>query len=100
MTYYRLDQDHNVIPCDLKRWAEERENNSVARMKIGGILVSTVFLGIDHGFAAEGPPIVFETMIFGGEHDEFQSRCSTWTEALEMHLAACAKAFPKEEKSK
>ena len=27
--------------------------------------VSTVFLGIDHGLWDEGPPRIFETMVFG-----------------------------------
>jgi hypothetical protein len=27
--------------------------------------VSTVFLGLDHNFGMNGPPILFETMVFG-----------------------------------
>jgi hypothetical protein len=27
-------------------------------------------------------------MIFGGDHDDYQERCSTWAEALEMHEQA------------
>lgn len=37
----------------------------------------------------DGPPIVFETMIFGGANDEYQERCSTWEEAEAMHKRAC-----------
>lgn len=51
------------------------------------VRVSTVFLGLDHRFG-EGPPLLFETMIFGGEHDQYQTRCSTWSEAEEMHKQA------------
>jgi hypothetical protein len=54
------------------------------------IWVSTVFLGIDHRFGGEGPPLLFETMIFGGPHDQSQYRCSTWQEAEHMHADACA----------
>lgn len=53
--------------------------------------VSTVFLGIDHNVFG-GPPLLFETMIFGGVHDETQLRCSKWDEAEEMHKLACEMA--------
>lgn len=33
----------------------------------------------------DGPPILFETMIFGGEHDQYQERCSTWEQARKAH---------------
>ena len=33
------------------------------------VFISTVFLGIDHNFNLEGPPLLFETMIFGGIKD-------------------------------
>lgn len=41
---------------------------------IGDIYVSTVFLGLDHSFGSFGEckPVLFETMIFGGEHDQYQ----------------------------
>lgn len=53
--------------------------------------VSTVFLGLDHAWGG-GPPMIFETMIFGGEHDQDQERCSTWEEAEAMHRRMCEKA--------
>ena len=49
------------------------------------IRVSTVFLGLDHNHSQEGPPILFETMIFGGEHDQSQWRYWTFDEALQGH---------------
>lgn len=54
-----------------------------------GLHVSTVFLGLDHRYSHEGPPMIFETMIFGGEHDQWQERCSTWEQAEAMHKQAC-----------
>jgi len=36
----------------------------------------------------EGEPLLFETMIFGGEHDDYQERYSTYEEALEGHQRA------------
>ena len=50
------------------------------------ILVSTVFLGLDHGFG--GVPMLFETMIFGGKHDMFQERYTSLQEAEEGHALA------------
>ena len=47
--------------------------------------VSTVFLGIDHLFGSEGPPLLFESMIFGGEYDQEMERYSTWDEAEAGH---------------
>lgn len=43
--------------------------------------VSTVFLSIDHRHTDEGPPILFETMVFGGPLDETCERYCTWDEA-------------------
>jgi len=52
------------------------------------VFVSTVFLGLDHRYGS-GPPLLFETMIHAdGEFIEYQTRCSTWRQALKMHWAA------------
>jgi len=61
---------------------------TVKSTNISDILISTVFLGIDHAFG-RGEPILFETMIFGGEHNEYQERYATWEEAEEGHHRAC-----------
>ena len=57
--------------------------------EIGDVRVSTVLLVLDHGWG-DGPPLIFETMIFGGEHDEEQWRYSTREEAEEGHRRAVA----------
>ena len=51
--------------------------------------VSTVWLGLNHSFG-EGPPLIFETMIFGGPHDEYQDRYSTEEDALAGHKRVVA----------
>lgn len=53
---------------------------------IDDVTVSTVFLGIDHSFGS-GPPLLFETMVFGGPLDEEQVRYSTEAEAAAGHKA-------------
>ena len=49
-------------------------------------------MGLDHAFMG-GPPLLFETMIFGGEHDQFQERYSTWEEAMAGHKKAVELVF-------
>ena len=88
--HYILDDNNNAILVhDFLEWARwfEGKDRKVARDEIGSVVVSTVFLGLDHSWAP-GPPLLFETMIFGGEHDEYQDRCSTWDEAELMHKCA------------
>lgn len=46
--------------------------------------VSTVWLGLDHRFG-EGPPLIFESMVFGGEYDGYARRYSTFEAAKEGH---------------
>jgi len=92
--HYILDENKNAVPCGLLEWAAFFENNAnrrVAEDRFDGVYVSTVFLGLNHRFGY-GEPLIFETMIFtegeGILDDEYQERCSTWAEALEMHAAA------------
>jgi hypothetical protein len=64
----------------------------VAMTRIGDVDVSTVFIALDLNFLRRDgdQPLVFETMVFGGAHDGFQQRCSTWDDALEQHEEAVA----------
>lgn len=55
--------------------------------ELGKANVSTVLLPFDHQWG-DGPPLIFETMIFGGPHNEWQERCSTLEEARAMHQRA------------
>lgn len=74
----------NVL--DWGNWFQNNGKNCIVGNDVmNGILVSTVFLGIDHNFnprsTGNREPILFETMIFGGKHDLYQRRYSTWQEA-------------------
>lgn len=71
------------------KWFENVENRIVKKTTIRDIEVSTVFLGLDHSFFSDKKPILFETMIFGGEQEGYQERYSTWAEAEEGHQKAC-----------
>ena len=57
-------------------------------LKIGEVRISTVFVGIDLSFPGEGPPLLWETRIFGGEHDGFQEKYSTRKAAIIGHIHA------------
>lgn len=46
--------------------------------------VSTVFLGLAHGYH-NGKPLLFETLVFGPNQVEQGSRYSTWDEAVAGH---------------
>lgn len=53
--------------------------------------VSTVWLGLDHGFG-RGAPLIFETMVFldGTVEDTYLQRYATKEEAMAGHEAVCA----------
>lgn len=93
MDYYILDGD-KPVKVGLRQWAKWFESADFRRIVkqtscvVPGedeAFVSTVFLGIDHNFFGDGPPLVFETMVFGGKHDQAQERYSTWNEAEAGH---------------
>jgi len=88
MGTYVLKNREPVECPDLREWAMNVEGSRrIASTTVFGTYISTVFLGIDHSFG-DGPPVLFETMVFdwpGHEEDEYQTRCSTWGEALSMH---------------
>lgn len=81
--------DKKIKTVDLMTWAKwfETADRHIGNDHIGDVRVSTVFLGIDHNFG-DGEPLLFETMIFGGKHNEYQDRCSTYDQAVRMHEKA------------
>ena len=83
------------IPCGLMEWANilERGEHVLWQDEVGDSLVSTVFLGLDHRFGSDGPPLWFETMIFTDGEGDYMERTSTWELAREQHLAALARAL-------
>jgi hypothetical protein len=87
--YYRLNAQNEPEPCSMGEWAFafELQNRIVAVTEIGPIKISTVFLGLDHSFTPDGPPKLWETMVFGGPHDqEWMDRCAGSREQAEaMH---------------
>jgi hypothetical protein len=91
--WYCLDEDNKPFPCDVEKANAFMGNRP--RRRVGNTYIwlpwpaqiSTVFLALDHNWG-EGPPVLFETMIFGGPLDQFQWRYCTWEEAEEGHKKA------------
>ena len=78
---------------DLVTWGRWMQTQAgiVKQEVIGGSRVSTVFLGLNHNYG-EGPPIFWETMVFGGLLNGEQERCSGSREQAEaMHALMCEK---------
>jgi len=88
MNKYILKNKKPVLCESMTEWATDFKHEHVANTSKGGIRVSTVFLGLDHNWGS-GPPLLFETMIFGGQYDQEQWRYSTWKEAEEGHKKSC-----------
>lgn len=65
------------------------DGRRVGFTKLGDVDISTVFLGMDHGWG-DGPPVLFETMPFGGQYDSHCWRWHTWAEAEAGHAAIVA----------
>jgi hypothetical protein len=105
-------QDRQIVPCTLSEWAmwdPEHVKRIIGRHETETHLVSTVFLGLDHGWIGlDTRPIWFETMIFdktqrhelelGGKltgtwtigESVYEERYSTLEEAEQGHQAAIA----------
>lgn len=75
----------------MEEWATDYENQvdrRVAKTHLWwGGYVSTVWLGLDHNFYSDGPPLIFETMVFpSNSYDELDmARYSTEAEAKAGH---------------
>jgi hypothetical protein len=86
-----------IVPIeddDPIKWAKAfgSDNRHIALDEIPGVDVSTVFLGLDHGYG-DGPPVLFETMVFGGPYDQNMERYTTYDEAVIGHQKMVAKVM-------
>ncbi len=90
--YYILKNKTPVLCDSIETWAKafDKDTRIVDRTKIKDYYISTVFLGMEHGYDENKKPILFETMVFGGKFDdeEYQTRYCTYSEAEEGHKKA------------
>lgn len=80
-------KDGNHEPAELLEWAQwfETADRKVDLTDTPHGRVSTVFLGIDHRLGGNGPPVLYETMVFGGPYDADGERYTTVENAREGH---------------
>ena len=96
MGEYQYYYDRSGKPISPERFAVLYKSNyfRVAEDTIGNLWISTVWLGINHEFRENLPPIIFETMIFKAEGKDrtktevYQMRYSDEQEAFAGHLIA------------
>ena len=107
--YYALDGHEPVAlsgPTAVLQWGRwfEKAKRQVAFTDLGFGSVSTVFLGVDHRHWGDGPPIVFETMVFENptpgqpfpeELAGLTRRYATWDEAEAGHAEMVAEVREK-----
>ena len=97
--YYILDSDNNPVPepdaIKFGRWFRQCDR-TVLRTVIGRsdgsnqditATVSTVFLGLNRNFAQKGPPVLWETMVFGGPLNKEIERYTSYAAAVIGHEA-------------
>jgi hypothetical protein len=84
--------DRQGRPITHDEWAAMADQKRVAEAWVGQLWVSTVWLGLNHSYAPDGPPIIFETMVFPRWDfaDLFSRRYATEAEALAGHREAVA----------
>jgi len=93
--WYILDNNHKPVSADVVtagRWMDNNPNRKIVKQEdvSDDVQVSTVFLGLDHCFHWEKDktPVLWETMIFGGEQDQYQERYTSYEDALKGHKVA------------
>jgi hypothetical protein len=101
--YYVEDEPGVLREIGLDEWARIFEHTAGRILAIdvihdGLVAVSTVWMGIDHRHSDDGPPLIYETMVFH-EHaqapiiGEYQTRYSYRDDALRGHAVALAWAI-------
>ena len=100
MQKYILQGRTPVHEPDVAKWSAwfETADRVVSRTEIHGSVISTVFIGMNHGYYDQ-PPVLFETLIFGGPLDGEGRRYSTWDEAERGHQEYVQKILESELKN-
>lgn len=91
--FYLLDDNkkpYQVSLAESYKLYENMDMKVTARDQVNEVVISTVFLGIDHNIlnSSSNVPVLWETMIFNGEHDGYQERYTSHEDALAGHQRA------------
>ena len=91
MAWYILNKENQPVrstTIDYVKWLEENpERIAVKQEHVDDVYISTVFLGLNYSWESDISGL-WETMIFGGEHDQYQERYTSYEDALEGHQKA------------
>ena len=100
MTDKYILKDGKPIPePDLMKWARWFATSDKERLvkrtrwwwDNREVVVATFFLAVDHNCSTEGPPLLYRTVVYGGELHDSQEDYSTREQALEGHERWCRK---------
>ena len=90
--HYILD-NHTPVKVDVTssegmlKWGHNLEQNKVvSQTEVKGVLISTVFLGVDHNHTGAGKPVLFETATKKHDRWSIVDRCCTWEEAVSSNM--------------
>ncbi len=90
--YFYILRNKKPVPISsIDEWGRmlKRKDRRVAKTIIEGgkeeIKISTVFLGLNENYSGHGKPVLFETMVFGGDLDGDMYRYTSWTAAEKGH---------------
>ena len=87
MGHYILVENRPVRVYDMMEWLDFFSSGErvLGFSRVNGIRISTIFMGLDNSFGAAPEPLVFETMIMGGDNHGYIKRCATYDEAIVLH---------------
>lgn len=93
LDHYIIDENGVITKASLMKWARWLESEKghrdrrIGYDKMEEVDVSTVFMGLDHGWG-DDTPVLFETMVFNGINkpvEDYTARYHTLEEAREGH---------------
>lgn len=106
-----LDEHDQPVPCKNMlvwgRFMEEHDRRKVEKTTVQDnpeIMISTVFLGMDHGYHytnnPDYKPVLWETMVFWDRPDDFMERYTSLEDAKKgrAHIVGLVKEILEKEK--
>ena len=88
------DETGKPTPSDnLEQWVKwfETANRIVAKTRDEQAVILTLFLGINYNWQRKGPPVLWETLVFGGGNDGDAQRYDSLEAAKTGHEEMVAK---------
>ncbi|MEH1796438.1 hypothetical protein [Nostoc sp.] len=98
LNYYKLEGQTPVAVESFMEWSLWiiSAQTTVMINELRQSIISTRFVGIDlnpGSSNSNSQPMVFETLVMGGELDGKRNFYPTWDEVIEGHLKICTQVF-------